>query len=179
MEYEYYLKVPKDRIAVLIGKKGEIKKRIQKETGTKLFISSKDGEVVIKGEDALNLYSAREIIKAIARGFNPDISLSLLKQDNVLDIIPLKGSIKTKNDLKRIKARLIGKEGKARKTIEALTETYISIYGKTISIIGFAENVNIARKAIESLMRGAKHSKVYRFLEKEKKRLKKIELGIE
>jgi len=179
MQYEYIIKIPKDRIAVLIGKKGEVKNKIQEHTGTKIIIDSKEGEVIIKGEDALKLYTTREIIKAIARGFNPEVSLTLLKQDNVLDIITLKDRARTKNDLKRIKGRIIGKEGKARKTIEALTETYISVYGKTVAIIGFAENVNIARRAIEALIRGSPHSKVYSFLEKERKRLRKMELGIE
>ena len=38
MEFSYELKIPKERVAVLIGKKGEIKKRIEDETSSKIFV---------------------------------------------------------------------------------------------------------------------------------------------
>ena len=71
----------------------------------------------------------------------------------------------------RLKGRVIGQEGKSRKIIEGLTETYISVYGKTISIIGQAENVSVARRAIESLLAGSNHATVYRWLEKKRREL--------
>ena len=74
-EFSYELKIPKERVAVLIGKKGEIKKQIEQATNTKLKIDSKEGDVEISGEDALKLYATREIIRAIGRGFNPEIAM--------------------------------------------------------------------------------------------------------
>jgi ribosomal RNA assembly protein len=50
-------------------------------------VDSAEGDIFISGEDALGLYTAREVIKAIGRGFNPDIAKLLLKQDYVLEII--------------------------------------------------------------------------------------------
>jgi len=41
-EYSYELKIPKDRVAVLIGTDGEIKKKIEVETKTQIKIDSKD-----------------------------------------------------------------------------------------------------------------------------------------
>ena len=38
-EYQYELKIPKERIAVLIGKKGETKRVIERTTKTKLKVS--------------------------------------------------------------------------------------------------------------------------------------------
>ena len=45
----------------------------------------------------------------------------------------------------------------------------------TVAIIGQTNNVEIASRAIESLIRGSPHSSVYRFLEKSKAHLKEID----
>jgi ribosomal RNA assembly protein len=175
-EYGYGLKIPKERVAVLIGKNGETKKQIEEETKTKIEVDSKEGEVFIHGKDALNLFSAREVVKSIARGFNPEIALLLLKGDYCFDMINLSDYTKDKSDITRIKGRIIGREGKSRRTIEDLTETHISVYGKTISIIGLPEDVANARKAIENLVKGASHSNVYKWLEKRRRESKAKEM---
>ena len=172
MEYSYELKVPKARIAVLIGKNGEVKKGIEAETNTKIRIDSEEGDVFLKGSDAIGLYNANEVIKATARGFNPEISMLLLKGDYVFVIIDLGDYAKTKKSMLRLKGRVIGLDGKSRRLIEELSETHIVVYGKTVSIIGHSENVAIARKAIESLLTGSRHSNVYRWLEKKRKGLR-------
>ncbi|MBD3203560.1 RNA-processing protein [Candidatus Woesearchaeota archaeon] len=171
-EFAYELKIPKDRIAVLIGKNGETKKYIEEETNTVLDIDSRDGDVIVKGTDALSLYSTRSIIKAIGRGFNPKIAQLLLKQDYSFELINIYDYIK-ENHLKRVKGRLIGSKGKTRRLIEKLSDTFISIYGKTVGIIGRIEDVGIAKRAVISLIQGSPHSNVYMWLEKmrrEKKR---------
>ncbi len=172
-EYYYELKIPKERVAVLIGKKGETKNKIQEATNTRLNIDSKEGDVSITGEDALNLYNAREVVRAIGRGFNPDIALLMLKGDYIFDAFNIEdyASIKTKDSMTRLKGRVIGKDGKSRKTIEQLTECYIVIYGKTIGIIGQAENIANARRAVTDLLRGAPHGNVYKWLEKQKREM--------
>jgi len=173
-EYGYELRIPKDRIAVLIGKKGEIKKQIEEETKTKIKIDSKEGDVFISGEDALGLFNAREVIKAISRGFNPEIAMLLLKGDYTLEILDIKEFAgKSKATTIRLKGRVIGEGGKSRKTIEDLTECYISVYGKTIGIIGEPENVNAARRAAEDLLKGSPHGNVYKWLEKRRRMMKR------
>jgi len=176
-EFSYDLKVPKERVAILIGKNGEIKKRIEESTNCKLKIDSEEGDVFITGTDSIGLYEAREVIRAIARGFNPDISCLLLKQDYMLDVIDLRDYAPTKNAQIRLKGRVIGQEGRARRVIEELTETHISVYGKTISIIGEIMNVGLAKIAIEKLLEGGMHAGVYKELEKKRRdlRLRKIE----
>ena len=170
MEFSYELKIPKERVAVLIGKNGEIKKEIEGETNTQINVDSKEGEVRITGEDSLGLFTAREMIKAIGRGFNPEIAKLILKSDYIFDTITISDYTgKSKKSTLRLKGRVIGKEGRSRKTIEDYTETHISVYGKTIGIIGRAENTIIARKAIESLLAGSTHTSVYRWLSKKRK----------
>ena len=174
VEYQYELKMPKARVAVLIGKEGSVKKKIEEETKTKLNIDSQEGDVFVSGEDALGLYSAREVIKAVGRGFNPDIALSLLKPDNIFEVINLVDYIgKSKEGLLRLRGRVIGKEGKSRRVIEDLTDCQICVYGKTVGIIGLAEKVGIAKQAIESLLKGSAHANVYKFLENKRRQFKR------
>jgi ribosomal RNA assembly protein len=176
-EYQYELKIPKARIAVLIGKDGCVKSEIEEETKTKLTVDSKEGDVFVSGEDALGLYSAREVIRAVGRGFNPEIALLLLRPDHIFEVINLSDYAgKSKEDLLRLKGRVIGKGGKARRVMEDLTDCYICVYGKTISIIGPAERVTVVKKAIESLLRGSTHANVYKFLEKKRREFKKKEI---
>src|SRR3989338_5244770 len=111
VEYSYELKVPKNRVAVVIGKEGSVKKDIEESTKTKLNIDSKEGDVFVSGEDALGLYTAREIVKAIGRGFNPDIAKLLLKADYIFEVVDLNEFAgKSKDAMLRLKGRVIGKE---------------------------------------------------------------------
>ena len=172
----YELKVPYDRVAVLIGPKGKTKRDIEAATKTELNVDSKEGDVFIKGDDAILLFTAREVIKAIGRGFNPEIAMQLLRQDYCFELINIDEFVKNRNQHARIKGRVIGRDGSTRSNIEELTETYICVYGKTIGIIGFPDNVVLARKAIESLLSGSPHSTVYKWLEKKRRALKIREL---
>lgn len=165
------LKIPKLRIAILIGEKGKTKRKIEKAAKTKLRINSKEGEVEISGEP-LQVYQTEPIIKAISRGFNPNIALSLLDEENCLELIELKEfSGKSKKKFSRMKSRLIGTKGKCRKTIELIADVHISIYGKTVGIIGKIENVQIVRMAIQDILRGAPHGPVYKTLEERRSAL--------
>ena len=173
MEYMYELRIPKERVAVLIGTKGETKKEIEEQTKCKLDIDSNEGDIKIMGKDTLDMLNAQEIIKAIGRGFNPDVAFLLLNQNYTFEIINILDYVgKSKKSAARVKGRVIGTEGKARRTMEEITNSHISVYGKTISIIGESEYVPIARRAIESLLGGSPHSIVYAWLEKQRKNMR-------
>jgi len=171
-EFEYTLKIPKERVAVLIGTKGEIKKQIEKTLNVHIHVDSKEGDVIISGTDALSVYTTREIIRAIARGFNPDVAKLLLKVDYGFDIININDYAKTKKDAERLKGRVIGQDGKSRAKLEELTGTNICVYGKTIGIIGPFDEIVVARRAIESLLSGSLHTPVFRWIEKRKRELR-------
>lgn len=172
-EYSYELKIPLARVAVVIGTQGKVKKEIEETTGTHLQIDSADGDVFITGEDAFGLYTAREVVSAIARGFNPEIAKLLLKQDYTSEHIDIDDYAKTRNHQIRVRGRVIGAEGRARKVIEELTDCHISVYGKTITLIGEIESVQICKRAIEKLLSGSQHSTVYRWLEKQRRDIKR------
>ena len=165
------LKIPKKRIAVLIGEKGKTKRKIERTTSTFLTINSEEGDVLITSEESLNVFNTKPIVTAIGRGFNPEIALRLMDEENTLVIIDItEFSKKSKKDMIRLKSRLIGTNGKARSMIEMLTYTEICVYGKTVSIIGEQENVYLAKRAITNLLQGSKHGNVYGFIERTKKR---------
>jgi len=163
------LKIPKERISVLIGVKGSIKRKIQRMTKTRLIVNSEEGDIFIEG-DSLDVFNCLNVVKAIARGFNPDIALKLLDEDTSIEIISLDEFSRSKKDIIRLKSRLIGTQGRARSHLEELTSTNISVYGKTISIIGRTDDVFIARQGIINLINGSKHGNVYLFIEKQKKK---------
>lgn len=175
-EYAYELKIPRERIAVLIGKEGLTKKQIEQSTSVTLDIDSEEGGVKLIGKEALGLYVCREIVRAIGRGFNPEVASLLLKQDYGLEQVNITDFADTKNDAVRLKGRVIGESGKSRKVIEELTGCHVSVYGKTVALVGSLEWLPSARRAVESLLSGSPHSVVYHWLEKRRKDLRCQEL---
>jgi ribosomal RNA assembly protein len=175
-EHQYEIKIPKERIAVLIGEKGEKKRELEESLKVKINVDSEEGDVTLTGKDAIALFTAREVVKAIARGFNPDIAKQLLKTEYQLEIVNISDYAGSKDQMTRLKGRVIGEGGKSRSTIEELAEVSIVIYGKTIGIIGQAENVTAAKRAVDALLTGAPHSTVFRLLEKLRRDMKRKDL---
>ena len=169
----YDLKIPKKRVAVLVGKRGIDKRRLEKETGCKINVNS-EGEVLIEGE-SMESYECSNVVKAIGRGCKPSVALTLSKVDNCCEIIDITNySGKNKDKMKRIKGRIIGKEGKIRKILEKVTDTNIVVYGKTVCIVGGLEEVDIARNAVNDILKGAPQGPVFSVVERKIKELKSL-----
>ena len=149
--------VPQERIRVI--KDGKTQSKIKKALNVKLKFQ--ENSVFIEGE-GLELYQAKTIVKAIGRGFSPENAFRLLKEDEIIETIELNQF--NENKQKIIKSRIIGTNGKTWKMIENFSGCVLSVYGKTVSIIGTYEQLSIGREAVEMLIRGSKHSKVYSFL---------------
>lgn len=172
-----HIKVPQDRIGVIIGPEGKTKELIEKKSGTNVDVDSESGTVVMESDestDAFKALKAGETIKAIARGFSPEKALKLLdNEDLILDLIDISKISDAPADLQRIKGRIIGRGGKTREIMESMTGARISVYGKTISIIGDADQIMTIRTAIDMLIDGAPHGAVYGYLERRRRELKK------
>jgi len=151
------LKIPSERVGVL---KSSLNK-IRETTNTK--ISVRENTVTIEGE-ALDVWKAKDIVKAIGRGFAPEKAMNLLNDDNVLYVINLSEHGMSENKMKRVKGRIIGRHGKTRRKIEELSGSMISVYGKTVSIISPFNKVSKVKNAIEMLINGSKQNKVYNYL---------------
>jgi len=177
MENVLRIIIPRERIGVLLGHKGEIKSRVERIFKVKLRVDSEDGNVeILSDADPTKLISARETVKAIGRGFSPDRAFALTNEENVLDIIDLRETFgKNESEIKRVKGRIIGRDGKIRRMLEEFTETNISVYGHTISTIGDYDAIFFAREAVRMLLNGKQHSTVYKFLMRKRRERKKIE----
>lgn len=168
----YSFKAPKDRVAVFIGEKGATKRQLTDDLDVRLDIDGREGDITAKSHDSLKLYIAKGVLKAIARGFNPELATLLLRPDYAFELIDMTDFATTKDALTRLKGRVIGLKGKSWHTIEDLTECNMVVYGKTVAIIGQLDHMPIARKAVEALLSGSQHSAVYKWLEKQRRSFK-------
>ena len=170
--------IPLDRVGVLLGPNGKVKRKIEKTLMVDLKVDSESGNVEVistsETQDPSALISAREITRAIGRGFSPEKALVLLNEDKILEIIDLREIFgKSENDIKRVKGRIIGRDGKIRRMLEEYTNSNVSIYGHTISIIGDYETAFLSREAIQMLIKGKQHLSVHKFLMRRKREMKK------
>jgi ribosomal RNA assembly protein len=165
LKFEEEILIPKARIAVLIGKKGAVRKAIERKGKVKLKILA-TGSVKITAKDAFDLMVSGNVVEAVGRGFNPEIAEKLFKEENSYGLVNLNDyGIKEKSALQRQRGIIIGEAGIAKNVIQRHTGTDIAVFGKTVAIIGPAEGISWARHAIEMLLTGARHATVYRFLE--------------
>ncbi|UCD13414.1 MAG: RNA-processing protein [Thermoplasmatales archaeon] len=172
-----YLKIPRERIGVLIGHNGETKKKIEEMAQIQLEIDSDEGEVTIdehEVKDPLLGLQVEDVIRAIGRGFSPEHAMRLFREDADFFIFDIHDYVgKKQAHIRRLKSRIIGRNGKTKHIIERLTGADISIYGHTVSVIADFECMDNAKKAIDMLLSGSKHSNVYRFVEREMKKLRR------
>ena len=174
-----YQKIPLDRIGVLIGHKGETKKDLEDRLKIKIDIDSKTGEITIdehENQDPLNVIKIENIVRAIGKGFSPEKALRLLDDNADFFVFDLHDYVGKKRDqVRRLKSRVIGREGKTKHVLEELTDAKVSVYGHTISIISDIMRMNILKKSVDMLLTGSKHATVYRFVESQMKELRRSE----
>ena len=178
-----FVKIPKDRVGILIGEQGKVKQYIEERLNVKIDVDS-EGSITItlteKASDPSMLLKAKDVVTAIGRGFSPDATFRLIRnEDEIFDMIDLRQVFgRSESDIKRVKGRLIGTEGKTRKLIEELTEANVVVYGHTIGFIGSFTQVEAARHAAQMIIEGCQHQTVYRFLQRKRTELKKEKLEL-
>ena len=167
-------RIPQDRIAVLIGRKGSTRRALEKATKSSLHIDSNSGDVSVVWDekfDPILRMKLPDVIRAIGRGMNPDRALQLLKDDHHLRLYDMREYVgKSPNQQRRIRSRLIGRNGRIRELIEEHSGSEIAIYGSTVVIIGDEDSLPLAGQAIERLLQGAEHSSVLKHLETERRK---------
>ena len=169
MSFEQVVRVPADRVGVIIGKEGSTKKQLEEALGVDLSVDSKEGAVTVKSDSVTRIdpFAAVKVIEAIGRGFSPHRARRLLDEDTVMEVIDLRDYAgKSSNSLQRIRGRVIGLKGKSRRVIEELTQCQLSVYGRTVAVIGDASEVRLASDAVRALASGSQHKTVYNTLQK-------------
>lgn len=170
MSYAKTIRIPVDRIGALIGRSGSTKKRIEDACGVSITVDSRSGEVVVEsaGDDILSAqpFKATEIVTAIGRGFSEQNAMLLMDDGNRLHIMDIRDYAgKSAASMGRIRGRIIGEDGRARRNIEQLGHSHISVYGKTVSIIGSEHRMRTVVAAVNSILAGGMHSAAYGKLE--------------
>jgi len=163
-----HILIPAARAAALKKAIAAIEKRMK----CKITIENKN-DVIIDGEP-YSEYTTRNIVQAIARGFQLNTALKLLNEDYFFESIDVGDIASNKVKKKRMIARIIGTDGKAKIYMEEVSGASIEIYGDTISLIGNIDEIRIAKAGINILLDGGKHSTAYAVMEKERRKLKSV-----
>ena len=178
-----FVKIPKERVAILIGEEGRVKKHIEDKLQVTLDIDKEGSVTIVLSEnspDPSMLLKAKDVVTAIGRGFAPDVAYRMIRnEDEIFDMIDLRLVFgRSDSDISRVKGRIIGTEGKTRKLIEELTEANVAVYGHTIGLIGSFEEVDAAHNAVQMIIEGCEHHTVYRYLQRKRTELKKEKLEL-
>ncbi len=137
---------------------------LEKELGLKLEIRGREITFSGKAEDE---YIAERVLEAINFGFPMDVALMMKHEDLIFEVLNIKDYTK-RNDLERIRGRLIGTGGKTKATLIQLTQCFIEYKENKVGIIGQPEHIEFATQAIISLIKGAKQANIYSYLEHHK-----------
>jgi ribosomal RNA assembly protein len=157
-----------------VEKVSKLKKAIpQIENKLKVRMSLVKSKVTIKGNEVVE-FVVGEIIRAIDFGFEAEDALLLANEDFVLEFINIKEHTRRRN-LEEVRSRVIGTDGKAKRTIEELTGGAIVINENMVGLIVGSEHLESAVQGIVLLIQGAKHGNVFSYLEKQNASLRKID----
>jgi len=138
------------------------KKKLKKILNVK--ITNRGKEVSVNG-NAKDEYTAEKVIDALNFGFPYQDAISIKTEDKEFEILNIKEYTKSHN-LERVRARIIGKAGRALKTLSKLSKCSFELKDNKLGIIGYPEKLKLAQESAMSLIKGTKHSNVYQFMEK-------------
>ncbi len=156
-----------------IGKILKNKNKLEKSLQIKLEPSGR--KINIAGEE-LKVFTAEKVLQAIGKNIPIQTSLLLKNENYLLVELPIKKF--TKKSLESVKARIIGTQGKTIRTLQNISECYITLDENIVTILGPSEKIKDTETAIEKLIQGSKTSNVYAFLEKQNKKQKIKDLGL-
>ncbi len=152
--------------SVLVQNMKKIKRAVPGiENKVKIKIGFRKDSVSIRGSE-LNEYLVEQIVRAIDFGFDIDDALLLVGEEFILEFIDVKGNTRRKN-LRDVRSRIIGTDGRAKRTIEKLTGAAVVINSNNVGVIVDADHLSATVQGIEGLINGSKHGNVFGFLERQ------------
>lgn len=147
-----------DRLTELKRTHDELEKRL------KVTITIEGKRVTIRG-NTFEEYEALTILEAMNFGFSAQTALMLKDEDIVFRRIHIK-DFTNRKDLETVKARIIGTQGRTKRTIENLANCEVMIKGNEVGLICPAEEIDYVITGMTNLIRGSKQANVYKFLER-------------
>ncbi len=150
---------------IYFEKANEAKKNLallEKKLNVKIKFEGKKAN--IEGE-AIDEYEAMKILEAIAFGFPAKKALLLMNENYMFTKINIKKFTRRKN-LEDVRARVIGSEGKTKRTIENLSGCEMIIRDNEVGILGPVDEIEHAVTAVGNVARGTKQANVYAYLER-------------
>ncbi len=168
------LKIPSERVKALMGDAGQTKDYLESRMKVTLTVDS-DGAVVISGEP-VDEFIAKDIVRAIGRGFEPPLALKLLNDEYGLKVIDLRDYVSSRDGLARIKGRVIGEKGRTKEIINEEVGANVAVWGHTVAVISRLETLDYAMEAVFKIIEGSPHANVYAYLEKCRRKIKQDEI---
>ncbi|MFA5258634.1 MAG: hypothetical protein WC979_09585 [Candidatus Pacearchaeota archaeon] len=148
-------------IKEVLRSKGLLEKELE------ISLTNKGKLVFIDGSGE-NEYLGLKVLEAINLGFSAEKALELKDEEVILHVLNIK-DITKRNDIERVRARIIGTEGKTLSTLETLTDCNVCLHNNQVGIIGNVEAIESAIIGVRCLIQGSKQANVYTKLEHQKK----------
>lgn len=169
------VRIPRERISALRGDGDSTLQLLERKLKCTIEVND-EGEVELDGE-SVDEFFGKNVIRAIGRGFSAHEAIKLLNDGYGFNLIDLRDYAHNADAMTRIKGRVIGEEGKARKIIEQEGECNIAIWGHTVGVIAKLDTLDIATTAVFKLIEGQPHQVVYMYLERNRRRREQDEKG--
>ncbi len=164
--------IPSERLGLLMKDKADIT-LVEKICKCKIDIGT-DGVISIKSanDDAYSEFIAKNIFFAFGRGFEMRIAEKLEHDDCYFELIDI-ARLGSEKRITQMKARVIGDKGRTKAYIESVSGAKLAVHGDTISFIGTATQINEAKTAVDTLLKGSTHKLAYMKMEAAHRKNKK------
>ncbi|MBI2628729.1 hypothetical protein HYW74_01450 [Candidatus Pacearchaeota archaeon] len=145
------------------------KDELEKKLKVKITVKGQNTSITSAFDNEVDEYFAERVLLALDYPFLIEDALLLLNEDYLFEAIHIKDHTK-RHDLKVIKGRIIGTQGKTLRVLQDLSNAIIAVKDNDVAIIAESSDFENARQAVISLIKGSKQGNVYARLEKSHKR---------
>ena len=173
--------LPAKRLARLKIGGGKALRELERKGSVKIAVKEEGEYATLEIEGGSEgEWVAEQVLRAIDLGFLPRQATKLFGENVFLEVVDLGEAMHGKaNAVTRMKARLIGSEGRIRKALEELSEAAIAISDdERVGLLGGFDEVRAAKEAILRLLEGKQHGGVISYLRHEKRKREAGALGI-
>lgn len=171
-----YLKIPDDSKGLL---RSEEMRRFKAYVGGDIKYHNETKMIEISHSESIREVRIKDALSALIYGFDFSDAYSIVDENNKrLELISIDNHTRNKKELERQKSRIIGENGKTKKTISKVANVGIRIYRDKVAILGSIQDVIEARKQVLKLISGCPSSRVYENLESYRARKKERKMRI-